>query len=494
MLFNIPHCKSQAPVTAAAAVAAISSPRFSSASLPLPLPALVPPPPPTPLPEESPFTALLASDPAPPEPLRQVLATGDVHAALRGLPGLARQLFRWAEATPRGFPRSASAFAAVLVPLAHANHIRAAYPVSLRALHLGLLLPVLSLLLAAPLSPALRSLLSLLLRLSAKFSTEREARDATPAACSTLCLAAFRVVAGHGVAPDVRDCNRVLRVLRDAARWDDVRAVYGEMLQLGIEPTIVTYNTLLDSFLKEGRKDEASMLLKEMETQGGGCLLNDVTYNVVISFLAREGHLEDAAKLVDSMRLSKKASSFTYNPLITALLERGFVQKVEALQMEMENEGIMPTVVTYNAIIHGLLKSEQVEAAQLKFAEMRAMGLLPDLITYNSLLNGYCKAGNLKEAHWLLGDLRRAGLAPTVLTYNTLIDGYCRLGDLEEARRLKEEMVEQGCFPDVCTYTILMNGSHKVRNLPMAREFFDEMLSKGLQPDCFAYNTRICAS
>jgi len=180
MLFNIPHCKSQAPVTAAAAaaVAAISSPRFSSASLPLPLPALVPPPP-TPLPEESPFAALRASDPAPPEPLRQVLATGDVHAALRGLPGLARQLFRWAEATPRGFPRSASAFAAVLVPLAHANHIRAAYPVSLRALHLGLLLPVLSLLLAAPLSPALRSLLSLLLRLSAKFSTEREARDGT---------------------------------------------------------------------------------------------------------------------------------------------------------------------------------------------------------------------------------------------------------------------------------------------------------------------------
>ena len=139
MLFNIPHCKSQAPVAAAAAaVAAVSSIRFSSSSLP----ALVPLPPP--LHEENPFAALLASDPPPPEPLRQVLATGDVHSALRGLPGLARQLFRWAEATPRGFPRSASAFAAVLVPLAHGNHIRAAYPVSLRALRLGLLLPVLS--------------------------------------------------------------------------------------------------------------------------------------------------------------------------------------------------------------------------------------------------------------------------------------------------------------------------------------------------------------
>ena len=183
MLFNIPHCKSQAPVAAAAAVAAFPG-RFLSSSLP----ALVPPPPP--LPEENPFAALLASDPPPPEPLRLVLAAGDVRSALRGLPGLARQLFRWAEATPRGFPRTASAFADVLVPLAQANHIRAAYPVSLRVLHLGLLLPLVSILLSTHLSPAPKSLLSLLLRLSTKFSTERQASVVTPATCSTLCLPA----------------------------------------------------------------------------------------------------------------------------------------------------------------------------------------------------------------------------------------------------------------------------------------------------------------
>ncbi|PVH33651.1 hypothetical protein PAHAL_8G039100 [Panicum hallii] len=210
MLFNIPHCKSQAPVAAAAA-AAIPS-RFLSSSLP----ALVPPPPP--LPEENPFAALLASDPPPPEPLRLVLAAGDVRSALRGLPGLARQLFRWAEATPRGFPRTASAFADVLVPLAQANHLRAAYPVSLRALHLGLLLPLVSLLLSAPHSPSSRSLLNLLLRLSTKFPAQCGAQDPAPTTCSTLCLAAFREMACHGVAPDVKDCNRVLRVLRDAAR------------------------------------------------------------------------------------------------------------------------------------------------------------------------------------------------------------------------------------------------------------------------------------
>ncbi|XP_039804958.1 U1 small nuclear ribonucleoprotein C-like [Panicum virgatum] len=75
---------SQAPV-AAAAVTAFPS-RFLSSSLP----ALVLPPPP--LPEGNPFAALLSSDPPPPQPLRLVLATGDVRSAFRGLPGLARQL------------------------------------------------------------------------------------------------------------------------------------------------------------------------------------------------------------------------------------------------------------------------------------------------------------------------------------------------------------------------------------------------------------------
>jgi hypothetical protein len=94
MLFNVPSCKSQAPVAVAAVFAAISSLRFTSC-----LPALNPSAPP--LPEEDQFAALLASDPSLPEPLRLVLATGDVHAAL------ARQLFRWAETMPRGLPRLA---------------------------------------------------------------------------------------------------------------------------------------------------------------------------------------------------------------------------------------------------------------------------------------------------------------------------------------------------------------------------------------------------
>ena len=63
------------------------------------------------------------------------------------------------------------------------------------------------------------------------------------------------------------------------------------------------------------------------------------------------------------------------------------------MQLEMENEGTMPSVVTYHAMIRRLFESRDM--AQIKFVEMWAVGLLPYLITYSSALNGYCKEGNL---------------------------------------------------------------------------------------------------
>ncbi|KAF8707071.1 hypothetical protein HU200_030300 [Digitaria exilis] len=417
MLLNIPYCKSQAPV---AAVAAISSLRFSSSSSP----ALIPPPseplasPSPALVEENLFAALLASDPPPPEPLRLVLAAGDVHSALRGLPGLARQLFRWAEDTPRGFPRTASAFAAVLVPLAQANHIRAAYPVSLRALHLGLLLPLVSFLLSTDISPATKSLLSLLLRLSTKFSEECEARDATPP--------------------------------------------------------------------PEGREDKAAMVLKEMETQGIGCLPNDVTYNVVISWLTRKGELGEAVELVDWMRLSKKASSFTYNMLIAGFFAKGFLKKVEALQLVMENEGdldearrlkeemveqgCLPDVCTYTILMNGSHK-------------MISDRLPPSAVTYTVLIHAYCRKGNLYSAYGWFQKMLEEGVEPNEITYNVLIHALCRMGRTQLAYHHFYEMLERGLAPNKYTYTLLIDGNCKEGSWEDAMRLYFEMYQNGIHPD-----------
>ncbi|KAF8707281.1 hypothetical protein HU200_030290 [Digitaria exilis] len=198
--------------------------------------------------------------------------------------------------------------------------------------------------------------------------------------------------------------------------------VHAEMLQLGIEPSIVTYNTLLDSFLKEGREDKAAMVLKEMETQGIGCLPNDVTYNVVISWLTRKGELGEAVELVDWMRLSKKASSFTYNMLIRWVFRKGFLKKVEALQLVMR---MKPDCFAYNTrICAELALGSASKAFQLREV-MMLEGISSDIVTYNILIDGLCKTGNLKDAEDLQMKMLNDGLQPDCITYTCLIHAHC---------------------------------------------------------------------
>nr|CAD1831443.1 unnamed protein product [Ananas comosus var. bracteatus] len=136
-------------------------------------------------------------------------------ASLRGRPRLALRLFRWAERHP-SFAPSPAPFCAALALLADAGLARAAFSVAERALRLGL-----------------HSVVDFLLLLvgsgGAEFRFEFAVSDATAAKLLDLLLwvytkcsmaeravSAFYKMAAHGLSPDVRNCNRILRALRDA--------------------------------------------------------------------------------------------------------------------------------------------------------------------------------------------------------------------------------------------------------------------------------------
>ncbi|KAL0372665.1 UNVERIFIED_CONTAM: hypothetical protein Scaly_0948100 [Sesamum calycinum] len=100
----------------------------------------------------------------------------------------------------------------------------------------------------------------------------------------------------NGFLPDVKNCNRILRLLRDRDLVGKAREVYEMMGPFGIKPTIVTYNTMLDSFCKEGNVQQALDLLLEMQRRG--CHPNDVTFNVLINGLSKKGDFEEAKELI----------------------------------------------------------------------------------------------------------------------------------------------------------------------------------------------------
>ncbi|KAF8394005.1 hypothetical protein HHK36_020207 [Tetracentron sinense] len=203
-----------------------------------------------------------------------------------------------------------------------------------------------------------------------------------------LCLSTFGKMVHNGFSPDVKNCNRILRVLRDRNLVTKGREFYEAMGEFGIGPTIVTYNTLLDSFCKEGEVQEALDLLLQMQERG--CAPNDVTYNVLINGLSKKGELEQAKGLIEEMlNLGLMVSAFTYNPLICGYCKKG--ELVEALDIgcEMELRGAYPIVATYNTLMNGLCKRGSMVEARQQFFNMLKKNLEPDIVSYNTLIYGY---------------------------------------------------------------------------------------------------------
>ncbi|KAL6193336.1 hypothetical protein ACLB2K_034420 [Fragaria x ananassa] len=414
------------------------------------------PPPPTTATSSSPPSAFLSPSSSS-HRFRPVISDPDlllrVLSQIQTRPAIALRFFRWVQSHP-DVTRSEFVFCVMLEILARNHMVRSAYWVVEKVTSLDMTRAVASVLIRDYVFARVSDkLLDLILFVCAKKLLLEQ------------CLSIFDDMIRNGVVPDVINCNRIVRMLRDKGMGGRAKQVYRMMCEAGIKPTIVTYNTMLDLFCKQGDVREAVGLVSEM--QKVGCVPNDVTYNVLISGLAKKGEMEEAVGLMqDMVKAGLRASAYTYNSLICEYCKRGMLEEALSLWEEMEARGAAPTVVAYNSIIYGLCKWSRVTEAK-------------DWL------------GDIWNAFLLFDELRHRGLTPTVVTFNTLMDGLCRLGEFEFALQLKKEMVNQGVSPDVFTYTILVNRYCKAGNLSKARELFDEMLHNGLQPDRFAYNTRI---
>lgn len=97
--------------------------------------------------------------------------------------------------------------------------------------------------------------------------------------------------------------------------------VMKEMVELGLEPSLNTYNILLKGFFRAGQLREGQEFFAQMKKRGrkgGKCCRPDVvSYTTVVHGLGIDGQIERARKVFD----------------------------------EMIGEGVLPNVATYNALI-----------------------------------------------------------------------------------------------------------------------------------------------
>ncbi|KAL2943407.1 hypothetical protein RDABS01_031755, partial [Bienertia sinuspersici] len=159
--------------------------------------------------------------------------------------------------------------------------------------------------------------------------------------------------------------------------------LFAEMKTEGIPPDVVTYNTFIDMYCKEGMNGQ-------------------IPVPDIISYSA----------LLDGycLRVWK-------------------VDRALGLLQEMPLKGLYPNAVTYSTLIDAWCKDKRLTYAKKLFKEMKANGLKPNVVTLSSLLDGLCKNKKIDEVMQTVREMENNGVVPNIITYNILMMVSMKMSD-----------------------------------------------------------------
>ncbi|XP_027768533.1 pentatricopeptide repeat-containing protein At1g31430-like [Solanum pennellii] len=203
------------------------------------------------------------------------------------------------------------------------------------------------------------------------------------------------------------------------------------------EPDVVSWNVVIDDFVKNGCFDEVLAAVNQMCLNG--VEPNAVTLLVLVSFSLKMGDFGLAEKLFDTMKMK---TVFSW----TSLLD-GFIQKGE-LQRAVVVFNLMPKDTTaWNVMLTGYSEAGDMSSAEAIFRAMPDR----DLVSWNSMILGYTQNKMYMKSLELLREMLGFGLRPDRITFVGLFSvcGYAGVLHIGEAihsfmekQNVKEEEVE----------------------------------------------------
>ncbi|TVU12202.1 hypothetical protein EJB05_45835, partial [Eragrostis curvula] len=292
--------------------------------------------------------------------------------------------------------------------------------------------------------------------------------------------------AGEGATVQV--FNAMMGVYARSGRFDDVRQLLDAMRERGIEPDLVSFNTLINAMAKSGCSAAGVALDLLAQVREAGLRPDVITYNTLISACSQSSNLDDAVAVFEEMVASEcRPDLWTYNAMLSVHGRCGKVQEAERLFKELVEKGFQPDAVTYNSLLYAYAKEGDADNVERVCEELVKAGFTKNEITYNTMIHMYGKMGRLDLAIGLYDEMRAMGCTPDAVTYTVLIDSLGKMDRIAEAGKVLEEMVDAGLKPTLVTFSALICAYAKGGRRDEAEETFDRMVASGVKPDRLAY-------
>ncbi|CAF2331307.1 BnaA10g11320D [Brassica napus] len=351
----------------------------------------------------------------------------------------------------------------------------------------------------------------------------------------------------RGVKPSVLTYNAVINGLCRAGRVSEA-----DEISKGVLGDVVTYSTLLDSYIKEENVD--AVLEVRRRFVEAGIPMDLVMCNILLKAFLLIGAYGEAHVLYGAMpEMELTPDAVTYTTMIEGCCKTGQIEEALEVFDELRKSSVSSSAVCYNRIICALCKNEMFETATEVLTEMCDKGLYLDINTSHTLLHSVhasggekgilclvsrleqlnssmifndailllCKSGSFDAAIEVYMVMRRKGLSVTclstflkalvdnhraldayslventllsmdVIDYTIIVNGLCKEGFMTKALYLCTVAKQRGIILNIITYNSLINGLCQQGCLVEALRLFDSLEKIGLVPSQVSYGILI---
>lgn len=277
--------------------------------------------------------------------------------------------------------------------------------------------------------------------------------------------------------PDTKSYNILIYGWCKCNKAAVARRLFNEMIVLGCEPSVVTYNIFLEEICGRNKLNEfrfgrmkhaAEKLLDEMK--GRGCVPDVTTYSILMHGFGRAFKADECFRLLNEMKENGCCPNVvTYTCIVKCLCILGKLDKAHKMLDEMIESGVHPTAATFNCFFKELGGCNEGDEALKLYKRMQEPPILckPTNQTYHILLRMFCRWDRMDVALDIWNDMHQKGNGHDLDAYTLLIHSLIGKARWREACIYFVQMIEKGYLPQTVTFKTLYKGliqSDKLRS------------------------------
>ncbi|KAK3129249.1 hypothetical protein QOZ80_6BG0474830 [Eleusine coracana subsp. coracana] len=287
------------------------------------------------------------------------------------------------------------------------------------------------------------------------------------------------------VRPNLTSYNILVKAWCDQRNLEEAWGIMVKMRACGIEPDIITYNTIASAYANNDETWRAEELIVEIQTR---VRTSERTWGIIIGGYCREGRLEEAFRCVRQMKDARVLPNVViFNTLLKGFLDANDIAAVDSILGSMEQFSIKPDIVTYSHQLNAFSSLGHMAKCMKVFDKMIEAGIEPDPQVYSILAKGYVRAQQPEKAEELLMQMSQIGVRPNVVTFTTVISGWCSVANMENAIRVYRKMRESGVSPNIRTFETLIWGYSELKQPWKTEEVLHMMQEAGVKPKQSTY-------